>query len=177
MKNVYEVRGDVTAIITNSRKYGKAETLISTSKIERAKEFPNSWYPHFDKSTQSFYVHGILPAVNGKGVTVLLHRWVADAAKGFVVDHINHDTLDNTDSNLRLATKSENGQNRRGAIKNSKSGIRGISWSKSNKKWQAQIVIKYKHTHLGFYDDKEEAEQAVIEARKKYMPYSQEASS
>lgn len=178
MKNEYEVRGDVTAIIINSPKYGRFEALISTSKLERAQEFPSSWSVAWNKNTNSFYVKGNTPKENGKQryTTVRIHRWITKAPENMEVDHRNHDTLDNTDSNLRVITNSQNMQNRRGATSISKSGIRGVSWSKYHRMWKATISVSQISKHIGYFRDIEEAEGAIIEARRKYMPYSVEAS-
>lgn len=177
MKNDYEIRGDMTAIIINSPKYGRLEALISTNKLDRAKEFPNSWYANWDKIANTFYVVGNLLIGNGKQTLVMFHRWVTNIPRGMVVDHKNHDGLINTDDNLRICTHAENQQNRKGAQMNSKSGIRGVFWNKNAKKWQAHIRLQGKQIYLGRFDDIVDAEQAVIEARLKYMPYSKEVSS
>lgn len=55
-----------------------------------------------------------------------MHRLILGAPKGRVVDHENHDTLDNRRSNLRLCGQRENLQNRRTANSNSTTGIRGV---------------------------------------------------
>lgn len=175
MKNNYEVRGDVTAIIINSPKYGRFETLISTNKLDRVKEFPNSWFVVYSKFTKSFYVYGNSPLVKTKRHTVALHRWITNVQDGLIVDHFNHDTLNNTDKNLREVTVVENGQNRKGAHKNNHIGVRGVYWHKKDKKWRAKMKVNYKEIYIGSFDTIGEAETAVIEARKIYMPFSQEA--
>lgn len=92
-----------------------------------------------------------------------------------LVDHINHKTLDNRRCNLRLATKSENGQNRKGADYDCKSGFRGVYWYSADHKWTAAIVVNGKRIHLGYYDDPEVAAEVAANARAKYMPFSDEA--
>lgn len=68
-----------------------------------------------------------------------------------IVDHINHDTLDNRRLNLRVVTRSQNSQNRRGAQAGNKTGIRGVSWNKAARKFTAQIYINKARKHLGSF--------------------------
>lgn len=51
-------------------------------------------------------------------------------------------------------------------FKTNKSGIRGVSWDKSRKKWRAQIIFKGKNYFLGRFDKKEDAAEARKEAEK-----------
>lgn len=176
MKNAYEVRGDITAIIINSPKYGRLEALISTCNLEVVQEFPNTWCVNRIKALNTFYVYGHTPRLNGKQGSVCLHRLVTNAQVGTDVDHKNHDGLNNTDDNLRVCTTAENGQNRQGAQCNSKSGIRGVCWVEQSKKWRARFRVKGKVVFLGFYTDLSEAEQEITKARSKYMPYSIESA-
>lgn len=175
MKNNYEIRGNVTAIFIDSPKYGLFETLISTSKLVKAREF-SAWRLYWKESTQSFYVIAN-SSTKGKRKreTIYLHRLVIGAASGLEVDHEDHDTLNNTDTNLREVTHSQNQQNRKGAARNSKSGIRGVIWRPKDKKWRAQIKKGGKVMYFGEYKTIEEAEAVVIAARKEYMPFSIEA--
>ena len=170
MKNKFEVRGEVTTIFINNKDGSDYEILISTSDLEKVNEFPNAWYM-MDYGNHK-YAFGHLPGRKGKVYS--LHRWILDAPKGYEVDHINHNTFDNTRNNLRLATRSQNSQNLKGAHKDSKSGIRGVYWQKNLNKWQAQICVNNKRIHLGTFEKKDEAEKIVKEARKKYMPFSPE---
>jgi hypothetical protein len=77
-----------------------------------------------------------------------LHRFLLDAPKGMQVDHINHDTLDNRRSNLRIVTTNQqNNENRNGAHKNSKTGIRGVTIHKckpSGLMYSANVQVKGK---------------------------------
>lgn len=177
MKNDFEVRGEVAAIFMNSPTHGGMETLISSNKIEIVKSLPNTWYVIKDKWTQTFYVYGNTYDSNGKAKKVKLHRWITKAPVGYLVDHIDHETLNNVDSNLRIVTQSENQQNRRGAPKSSKSGILGVSWNASRKKWVAKLKLNGKTTQIGYFEDIEEAERRIKEARSNLMPYSQDALS
>ncbi len=67
------------------------------------------------------------------------------------IDHINHHTLDNQSSNLRICTASENGRNST-SQKNSSSKYLGVSWSKHSNKWRAAIVVNRKFIHIGFFN-------------------------
>jgi hypothetical protein len=102
-----------------------------------------------------------------------LHRFIINAPKGILVDHINGNALDNRKINLRLATDIENSQNRSGAAISSKTGIRGVSLCKQTNKWLTQVVLNKKAYNLGRYDSIEEAECVVKEFRAKYMPFSE----
>jgi len=65
------------------------------------------------------------------------------------VDHIDGDKQNNSFSNLRLVTRSENNHNTV-AYSNSSTGIKGLSWSKSHNSWRGNITIdgktKAKHS-------------------------------
>ena len=74
-------------------------------------------------------------------------------SEDMVVDHINHNRLDNRKQNLRLCTQGENLRNKK---------VKGVTFDKRRNKWYARIMINRKNLHLGSFDTKEEA----IEARK-----------
>ena len=72
------------------------------------------------------------------GMTLYMHRLIMRAGKGDVVDHVNRDRTDNRRCNLRIATHQINAQNR-GMQSNNTSGITGVHWCSSKKKWCVQI--------------------------------------
>ena len=83
------------------------------------------------------------------------------------VDHRDHDTLNNTRGNLRLATVSQNAANRLGADRTNKCGIRGVFWHKGNRKWAASIRVNGKKIYLGYYPSADQASKAYAVANAK----------
>jgi hypothetical protein len=85
--------------------------------------------------------------VNGKG-HALLHRLIMGVTDPkIIVDHINHDPLDNRKANLRLCTSAENTRNSRNS--KSKSGFKGVR--PHRKKWEARITHNNKQIYLGAF--------------------------
>lgn len=173
MKNEYEIRGEITAIFIDTKNHGRMETLISTIKLDKAKEFPNAWRAKWSDDIQNFYCVGYI-TLDRKQTVVRLHRLITDCPDNKDVDHFNHNTLDNIDSNLRIVSNAQNQQNQL-IQRNNTSGIRGVYWHKKHKKWVARIQVNHKNMCIGYFDTIEEAENAVKNARAKHMPYSKEA--
>ena len=99
---------------------------------------------------------------------IRLHRLIIDCPKDMVVDHINHDPLDNRKENLRICTQQQNCMNRSKTSKNT-SGTVGVCWHKSSSKWIARIKINGKYKALGSFNTKEEAIQARKNAEVEYF--------
>jgi hypothetical protein len=78
------------------------------------------------------------------------------------IDHINRNRDDNSIRNLREVEGFENMQNRL-VQRNSKSGVKGVHWSKRLKRWIAIIELKGKAKHIGCFKTLHEAEAAYLE--------------
>lgn len=78
---------------------------------------------------------------------------------GYCLDHIDGNTINNYLHNLRLVTQSQNLKNRKLDRRN-KSGVHGVYFHKSTKKWRAYININGKNTHLGLFDNIDDAKKA-----------------
>lgn len=79
------------------------------------------------------------------------------------LDHINGDKHDNRIANLRPATRAQNCCNVR-LRRNSKSGLKGVSWKSDDGKWLAQIQFQGKSRFLGYFRTKEAAAAAYDRA-------------
>jgi hypothetical protein len=79
----------------------------------------------------------------------MMHRIILGVTdRNIFVDHKNGNGLDNRRSNLRQCTIAENNRNVVKRIAGT-SKYRGVSWHKSEGKWQAQIKHNNKRHHLG----------------------------
>lgn len=90
-----------------------------------------------------------------------------DNPENMVIDHINHNGLDNRKCNLRICTNQENICNCE-IPKNNKSGCKGVYWAKDKQKWTVQVTINNKTKYIGRYTNLEDAIKARQEASKKY---------
>lgn len=94
--------------------------------------------------------------------TVFLHQFVAEragVARKRTVDHRNENGLDCRRMNLRPATQQENLANR-GAQRNSKTGIKGVSFDSKRKTWCASVKAGSTRRQ-GRFPTKESAVEAV----------------
>lgn len=72
------------------------------------------------------------------------------------VDHINGDRTDNRIVNLRIVTTTENRRNA-AAPRTNTSGVVGVYYHSTKRRWKAQITLKNRSKHLGYFDTKEDA--------------------
>lgn len=83
------------------------------------------------------------------------------------IDHEDQDCQNNRISNLRLVSVNQNNQNKC-LDKRSTSGITGVSWLESRKRWQAYICVNTQRIPLGRFKKKTDAIAARRQANVKY---------
>ena len=97
---------------------------------------------------QSFSVHALVA-----------REWVENPDNKRCVDHIDGNKTNNHYENLRWATHSENGRNRK-IQTNTSSVYKGVSYYKPTGKWKAAIKISGKDKYLGYFTSEREAAEA-----------------
>jgi hypothetical protein len=163
LKNRYRVDGDTTIIHLVQKDGNILEALIDTEDLELVSSIRGTWYANWDKGIQSYYVKAGMSR-DGKVVKVPLHRFIMSEPIGMVIDHQDHNTLDNRKSNLRAITHAQNMQNRKGK--------RGAVWHERDKTWEARVRLDNKLHYLGRFDTEEEALRVSKEFRESHMEYS-----
>ncbi len=114
-----------------------------------------------------YFSHGYAVRYNGRdGNTqkmVRMHTEILtmyeQIREGCLIDHKDGDGLNNVRSNLRVATHSQNLQNR-GRPKGNTSGYKGVSWNKITESWEAYITVRRHRIRLGYYNVPEDAAHA-----------------
>lgn len=123
--------------------------------------------------------HGYGRFMDAPNVQIPAHRWAFREAYGWLpsgshLDHICHTPGCVRPEHLRPATPKQNNENRKGANRNSKTGVRGVYWSARDKKWVAAVEHNRKYISCGMFNDPEVARAAVIHKRIELFPYSQD---
>ncbi len=96
-----------------------------------------------------------------------MHRQIMNAPKGSIVDHRDHEGLNNTRDNLRFATRSQNSCNRK-RLNYGSSKYRGVCRGNECNKWRAYISFNGQRKYLGYFENEEDAAKAYDEAAKIY---------
>jgi hypothetical protein len=119
------------------------------------------------KNGRNFYAERTVKRKDGRRgqVNIQMHRKILNAPKGVLVDHINHNGLDNRRVNLRVVTAGQNSWNvrkRRGCS----SEYKGVHLQKRDGKWLSNIIYRGERFYLGCFDDEQSAARAYDDKAK-----------
>ena len=114
-----------------------------------------------------FYAVRTFMISKGNQSIVLMHRDIMKPNKGFVIDHVDGDTLNNLKDNLRICTHGENLRNQK-INKNNKSGFKGVYFCKQRNKFRAEIKKDRQKYFLGLFIDPKDAASAYNKAAIKF---------
>jgi hypothetical protein len=153
-----------------SDKYPNIYTLVDDEDYD----YLNQWTWNVSKGKlDTLYVVRIKCGKTRKDQkTISMHRTIMNFPKDKVVDHIDHNALNNQKSNLRICTQTQNKRNSRKRNK-CKSSYKGVycrnQKEKRNKLWVARINVNNNVIYIGGYKTEKEAAIAYNEAAKKYF--------
>lgn len=139
--------------------YHKGKKIFIIDAEDYKKTSKHQWY-----EGQNGYIYK-----SGTGIT--LHRFIMNAKKGDIIDHIDRVKSNNRKVNLRYGDKSLNAYNSKVRSTNT-SGVTGVYFRKDTKRWCAGIRKNYKKISLGCFATKDEAIKARKEAESKYIDWS-----
>ena len=130
--------------IVNSKVHGKQIIILDNDDYENIVKNKIKLWINYAPTVHSCYA--IFWKDNKR---IRLHRFITNCPKDKVVDHINHNTLDNRKCNLRICTRFENNQNN----SNNKTGQAGVYWSNRDK----TFIVELNHKYLGRSKNLDEA--------------------
>lgn len=155
----YYVEHDTYTELMVQYKTEYVSVFIDKEDVEKVKQI--SWCLSREKSIDKFYV---ISRVGLKNKTIYLHRYIMDCPEEMVVDHINHNPLDNRKDNLRVCNQWGNNQN----SNRNTSGYVGVRWEEDRKKWVARITYKGYVRTIGRYKELQDAINARKQAEEEY---------
>lgn len=143
-----------------SKKFGVKDVYIDLEDVESVSKI--FWHVCF--MYKDYY--SVVGWDKSKKYEVLLHRYLLNAPKDKMVDHINRNPLDNRRCNLRLVDNSAN-QHNKTLLCTSTQHYKGVRL-RPHGRWQARIMVNKKPISIGHFATEEEAVKAREEFCKKH---------
>lgn len=124
----------------------------------------SAWSPPNAVDRKIFYAKGSV-----RHESMYLHRFILELKDSkLVVDHVNHNGLDNRRCNLRVGTHQENIFNRRANL-NGSSPYKGVCWQENVGHWKASLRKGAEVRRIGYFESEEDAARAYDEWARQFF--------
>ncbi len=145
-------------IMLNSKKYPGLVTIIDEEDYKELVKY--KWYPVVDPKNNTIYVS----TTQDNHKTIIMHRFImqlhGNNIKNKMIDHEDHNGLNNQKENLRICTRSKNLQNSKKPKDAFTSKYKGVDFRKDRNKYRALIMLDKKKYFIGHFDNEEDAAKA-----------------
>ncbi len=157
MRNTFINNGNgTTTVILKSKIHGEKHILVDTDMVPVIEKY--TWCVVKTGKAKNIYAATTYITEDGKKKFQYMHKLINGTPTGYVTDHIDHNGLNNTRSNLRTVTNKQNLYNR--------ANVKG--YVLIGKKYRACIMLDKKFIHIGMFETAEAARAAYLEAKKEF---------
>jgi hypothetical protein len=136
--------------------------LVDDADYDALNQF--AWYVHHGSDRLCYAIR-----MTDDGGSLLMHREILQLSPDQETDHRDNNGLNNQRANLRIGTRSQNGQNARKHRDAKHSIYKGVCWNKQKEAWQASIKLPERRLFLGIFKTQREAGLAYNTAARKYF--------
>jgi hypothetical protein len=147
--------------------FGQPYRRVPLTQDQFALVDPEDYYALMCYKWSASKWHDTFYAVRSQGRRqIKMHRWIMNPPPYLVVDHFDHNGLNNTKQNLRICTQLENAANQK-PRKDGSSIYKGVCWNKRDKIWDVRLRHNAKNLYIGSFHNELDAARAYDFAAKK----------
>lgn len=168
-------RGEVPAPVAGAGRSGSRRFRGPSSLEEffwmRVEKTETCWLWRGKKTVDGY------PQIKFRDIRAYAHRFSWELVHGPIpegnfIDHLCHTPGCVNPGHLRSVAPKGNSENRQGAAKHSKSGIRGVYFDPESGKWRAEVRHRGRRVNIGRFESLDDAAEAARVKRSELFPVS-----